>query len=128
MRAGYKGSYTYRHQDKNLAAIGGTSTRSTIYLSPLLNKNDYYITDDEDNVTTTYNPPTALVALKTNYENKIATNHSVYVEIEPVKNLKLRQRIPITAISRMRSLTTRALFRPRIREKAATLRELKGTT
>ena len=90
LRAGYKGSYTYRHQDKNLAAIGGTSTRSTIYLSPLLNKNDYYITDDEDNVTTTYNPPTALVALKTNYENKIATNHSVYVEIEPVKNLKLR--------------------------------------
>lgn len=128
MRAGYKGSYTYRHQDKNLAAIGGTSTRSTIYLSPLLNKNDYYITDDEDNVTTTYNPPTALVALKTNYENKIATNHSVYVEIEPVKNLKLRSTNSYYSYQRMRSLTTRALFRPRIREKAATLRELKGTT
>ena len=90
LRAGYKGAYTYRHQDKNLAAIGGTSIRSTIYLNPLLKKNDYYITDDEDNVTTTYNPPTALIALKTDYENKISTNHSMYVEIEPVKNLKLR--------------------------------------
>lgn len=35
MKGGYKGSYTYRSQDKLLANIGGTSTRSAMYLSPL---------------------------------------------------------------------------------------------
>ena len=90
LRAGYKGAYTWRHQDKNLASIGGTSNRSAMYLSPLLKTTDYSILDDEDNVTTTYNPPTALIAMKTNYENKISMNHSAYVEIEPVKGLKFR--------------------------------------
>lgn len=90
MKVGYKGSYTYRSQDKLLANIGGTSTRSAMYLSPLLKKTDYYITDDEDNVTTTYNPPTALIAMRTNYVTRLSANHSVYVEIEPVKDLKLR--------------------------------------
>ncbi len=35
MKVGYKGSYTYRSQDKLLANIGGTSTRSAMYLSTL---------------------------------------------------------------------------------------------
>lgn len=90
MKVGYKGSYTYRSQDKLLANIGGTSTRSAMYLSPLLKKTDYYITDDEDNVTTTYNPPTALITMRTNYVTRLSANHSVYVEVEPVKDLKLR--------------------------------------
>ena len=90
LKAGYKGSFTYRHQDKNVASIGGTSIRSTMYLSPLLKTTDYSIMDDENGVSSTYNPPTALIALKTSYINKVSQNHSVYLEIEPVKNLKLR--------------------------------------
>ena len=66
LKVGYKGSFTYRHQDKNVASIGGTGIRSTMYLSPLLKTTDYSIMDDENGVSSTYNPPTALIALKTN--------------------------------------------------------------
>lgn len=90
LKVGYKGSFTYRHQDKNVASIGGTGIRSTMYLSPLLKTTDYSIMDDENGVSSTYNPPTALIALKTSYINKVSQNHSVYFEIEPVKDLKLR--------------------------------------
>ena len=90
LKVGYKGSFTYRHQDKNVASIGGTGIRSTMYLSPLLKTTDYSIMDDENGVSSTYNPPTALIALKTNYINKVSQNHSVYFEVEPVKDLKLR--------------------------------------
>lgn len=90
LKVGYKGSFTYRHQDKNVASLGGTSIRSTMYLSPLLKTTDYSIMDDENGVSSTYNPPTALIALKTSYINKVSQNHSVYFEIEPVKDLKLR--------------------------------------
>ena len=61
-----------------------------MYLSPLLKTTDYSIMDDENGVSSTYNPPTALIALKTNYINKVSQNHSVYFEVEPVKDLKLR--------------------------------------
>ncbi len=90
LKIGYKGAFTYRHQDKNVASIGGTGIRSTMYLSPLLKTTDYSIMDDENGVSSTYNPPTALIALKTSYINKVSQNHSVYFEIEPVKDLKLR--------------------------------------
>lgn len=90
LKVGYKGAFTYRHQDKNVASIGGTGIRSTMYLSPLLKTTDYSIMDDENGVSSTYNPPTALIALKTSYINKVSQNHSVYFEIEPVKDLKLR--------------------------------------
>ncbi len=90
LKAGYKGSFTYRHQDRLLASIGGTSIRSAMYLSPILTPDDFSILDDEDGVTTTYNPPTSLIAMKTSYVNKVSNNHTVYLEIEPVKNLKLR--------------------------------------
>ncbi|MGN0190048.1 MAG: SusC/RagA family TonB-linked outer membrane protein, partial [Candidatus Cryptobacteroides sp.] len=89
MKIGYQGSYAYRDQDRNLAAIGGTSTRnSAIYLSPLLKTTDYVNPDYED--ATNFNPPTATIAQNTYNTRRASNTQSVYVEFEPVKNFKIR--------------------------------------
>ncbi|MGM9786496.1 MAG: SusC/RagA family TonB-linked outer membrane protein [Candidatus Cryptobacteroides sp.] len=89
MKIGYQGSYAYRDQDRNLAAIGGTSIRNAaIYLNPLLKVTDYVNPDYED--AATYNPPTATIALNTYNVRKASTTHSMYVEFKLAKGLKLR--------------------------------------
>ena len=87
IKVGYKGAYTYRKQDRNLADIGGTSTRSAIYLSPLRKLYDS-IDDDYDNVT--YNPPTMQILLNTYQTTRISMNHSMYAEVSPLENLVFR--------------------------------------
>ncbi|MGN0189883.1 MAG: SusC/RagA family TonB-linked outer membrane protein, partial [Candidatus Cryptobacteroides sp.] len=89
MKIGYQGSYAYRDQDRNLAAIGGTSIRNAaIYLNPLLKVTDYVNPDYED--AATYNPPTATIALNTYNVRKSSTTHSMFVEFKLAKGLKLR--------------------------------------
>lgn len=89
LKVGYKGSYSYRDQDRNLGAIGGTSTRSSaMYLSPLLKVTDYIDPDYED--AATYNPPTATIALNTYNTRRISMNHTANIEIKLAKNLYLR--------------------------------------
>ena len=87
LKIGYKGSFTLRDQDRNLASIGGTSTRATIYLSPL---RQLYDSIDDDYDAVTYNPPTMTILLNTYQTRRIANNHSGYLEITPIKDLVLR--------------------------------------
>ncbi len=89
LKVGYQGSFSYRDQDKNLASIGGTSYRnSAIYLSPLLKPNDYI--DEEYEDAATFNPPTATIAQNTYNLTRVSMNHTVYLEFNFTKNLKLR--------------------------------------
>ena len=87
LKIGYKGSFTLRDQDRNLASIGGTSTRAAIYLSPL---RQLYDSIDDDYDAVTYNPPTMTILLNTYQTRRIANNHSGYLEITPIKDLVLR--------------------------------------
>ena len=85
LKAGYTGSYTWRHNDQNKATIGGTNWWSGAqYLSPMIKPND------------TYNPlyyngqkintPTALINQNTYYLERHSHNHSFTLRAEPVKN------------------------------------------
>lgn len=89
LKIGYKGTYTYRDQDSNLAEIGGKAYyQAAIYLSPLL---DPY---------TDYNPlwgngqkintPRSTIDLNTYNLKRQSTNHTAYFEVTLLENLKFR--------------------------------------
>lgn len=89
MKVGYTGNYTYRHNDKNLASIGGTGWyNSAIYLSPNIQPmddyNPFYYSGQK------INTPLATILLNTDYQAHHSTNHTGFIEIEPVKNLKFK--------------------------------------
>ena len=89
LKVGYNGSYTWRHNDQNLAAIGGTSWwNSAMYLSPLMKPmdsyNPFYYSGQK------INTPMATIELNTNYLERHSTNHTAFVEITPLKGLTLK--------------------------------------
>lgn len=89
LKVGYKGAYTYRDQDANLAEIGGTAYyQAAMYLSPLLDpKSDYNpLWGNGQKI----NTPRSTIDLNTNNLKRLSTNHTIYFEVEPIKNLKLR--------------------------------------
>ncbi len=89
LKVGYKMSYSYRHNDNNLASIGGTQWWGAAqYLSPLIKPTD------------TFNPlfysgqkintPRAVLDLETNMTKRHSLNQTVYAEAEFADCLKLR--------------------------------------
>lgn len=89
LKVGYKGAYTYRDQDANLAEIGGTAYyQAAMYLSPLLEPQAEYnpLWGNGQRI----NTPRSTIDLNTNNLKRLSTNHTVYFEVELAKNLKLR--------------------------------------
>lgn len=89
MNISYKGAFTHRDQDSNLAEIGGPNYfHAAIYLSPLI--------DPDDNYNPYYgngapiNTPSATIALNTNNNKRLSSNHTVAFDIDLAENLKLR--------------------------------------
>ncbi len=86
LKVGYKGSYTWRHNDENKATIGGTNWYSGAqYLSPLIkpqdNYNPLYYSGQR------INTPRALIDQNTHYVERHSNNHAFTVRIEPIKDL-----------------------------------------
>ena len=89
LKVGYKGAYTYRDQDANLAEIGGTAYyQAAIYLSPLLDPQADYnpLWGNGQKI----NTPRSTIDLNTNNLKRLSTSHTVYFEVDLAKNLKLR--------------------------------------
>lgn len=89
MKVGYTGNYTWRHNAENLASIGGTGWwNSAIYLSPTIKPmddyNPFYYSGQK------INTPLATILLNTNYQVRHSTNHTGFIEIEPIKNLRFK--------------------------------------
>ena len=89
MKVGYTGNYTWRHNDENLASIGGTGWwNSAIYLSPTIKPmddyNPFYYSGQK------INTPLATILLNPNYQVRHSTNHTGFIEIEPIKNLRFK--------------------------------------
>ena len=86
LKASYNGSYTWRHTDENKATIGGTSWwNGAQYLSPLIKP-----TDSENplyNLGQKINTPRSMIDQNVYYTDRNSTNHSINVEVTPVKNL-----------------------------------------
>ncbi len=85
----YKGSFTHRDQDNNLAEIGGVNRHlAAMYLSPAIdpddNFNPYYGNG------TPINTPTALISQNTYETKRLSSNHTVAFEVTLAKKLKLR--------------------------------------
>ena len=89
LKIGYKGSYTWRHNDVNKTSIGGTAYYSAAqYLSPLIKPNDNY--NPLHNGGQRINTPRALVDLNTYYHERHSSNHSFVADIEPIKDLHIK--------------------------------------
>ncbi len=89
IKVGYKGSYTHRDQDINLASIGGSSPyQGAIYLSPLIsptdNYNPFYGNGQK------INTPRATIDLNTNNFKRRSMNHTITFDIDILPGLKFR--------------------------------------
>ncbi len=88
LKAGYTGSYTWRHNDQNKATIGGTAWYSGAqYLSPMLKPYDSYnpLFYNGQKI----NTPRAMIDLNTHYLERHSTNHAFTLKINPVKNFTI---------------------------------------
>ncbi len=99
IKAGINLSYTYRDQDENLASIGGTSWwGSAIYLNPFLKPNssvnDLWYSGQK------YNSPRVMIDNCIDNARRISLNNSGFVEVRPVKGLKLRSQLTYYAYQR----------------------------
>jgi len=89
LKIGLNTTYTYRDQNPNLVTIGGTNWwNAAIYLNPLLEPkstfNDLWYSGQK------YNSPRAALDNNISELKKHTTNNTAYVEITPIKNLKIR--------------------------------------
>ncbi|MDE7442937.1 MAG: SusC/RagA family TonB-linked outer membrane protein, partial [Muribaculaceae bacterium] len=86
---GYKGTYTHRNQDMNLAAIGGTAYyQAAIYLSPLIKANDNF--NPLWNNGQKINTPRSTIDLNTYNMKRRSMNHAITFDITILPNLKFR--------------------------------------
>ncbi len=93
MKVGLKYSYTKRDENKNLVTIGGTNWWSgAIYLNPMIkvydNFNDLWYSGQKFN-----SPRSILDADVINNIKHDGITNTGYVEIEPIKNLKLNSQL-----------------------------------
>ena len=89
LKAGLNLSYTYRDQDENLATIGGTNWwNAAVFLSPFLSPtsdmNDLWYSGQK------FNNPRIMLDHCLKNARRISLNNSAFVEVTPVKGLKLR--------------------------------------
>ncbi len=92
LKVGYKGSYTYRMEDCNKAAIGGKNQYSAaMYLSPLIEPDSGYNPFYANG--TTINTPVATIKHNTYEIDRISSSHTAYAEVQFRKNLKLKSTV-----------------------------------
>lgn len=85
LKVGYKGNYTWRHNDQNKATIGGTNWWSGAqYLSPLIKPFDEYnpLYYNGQKI----NTPRVLIDQNTYFLERHSTTHTFTANVEPVKN------------------------------------------
>ena len=85
LKVGYKGNYTWRHNDQNKATIGGTNWWSGAqYLSPLIKPYDEYnpLYYNGQKI----NTPRVLIDQNTYFLERHSTTHTFTANVEPVKN------------------------------------------
>ena len=86
---GYKGSYTHRDQDMNLADIGGTAYyQAAIYLSPLLNPGDNF--NPLWNNGQKINTPLATINQNTYNMRRRSMNNALTFNVDILPGLKFR--------------------------------------
>ncbi|MCQ2114731.1 MAG: TonB-dependent receptor [Bacteroidales bacterium] len=89
LKAGYTGSYTWRHNDETKAAIGGTAWyNSAMYLNPFIKPTDSF--NPLYNGGQKINNPLSLINNNTYYLERHSTNHTFNVDITPVKHFHIK--------------------------------------
>ncbi len=89
IKVGYKGTYTHRDQDMNLASIGGTAYyQAAIYLSPLIKANDNF--NPLWNNGQKINTPRSTIDLNTHNLKRRSMNHAITFDVTILPNLKFR--------------------------------------
>ncbi len=89
IKVGYKGTYTHRDQDMNLASIGGTAyDQAAIYLSPLIKANDNF--NPLWNNGQKINTPRSTIDLNTHNLKRRSMNHAITFDVTILPNLKFR--------------------------------------
>ena len=89
LNIGYKGSYTHRNQDNNLAEVGGRNYwRAAMYLSPMLSADSDYnpLWGNGQKI----NTPRAMIDRNTYNTKRLSTNHTLYAEFTLAKDLKFK--------------------------------------
>lgn len=89
LKASYSGSYTWRHNDQAKASIGGTAWyNSAMYLNPFIKPTDSF--NPLYNGGQKINNPIALINNNTYYLERHSTNHSLSVDVTPIKNFSIK--------------------------------------
>ena len=86
---GLKSSYTFRHVDRNKAAIGGTNIwGGAIYLSPTIGIYDEYNPIYENS--SRFNSPWATIHYNTDYQEQLSNTNVLVATFTPIKNLHIK--------------------------------------
>lgn len=89
LEIGYKGSYTFRHVDRNKASIGGTNIwGGAIYLSPTIGLNDVYNPIYENS--SRFNSPWATINLNTDYQEQLTNTNVFIATFIPMKGMRIK--------------------------------------
>ena len=86
---GLKSSYTFRHVDRNKAAIGGTNIwGGAIYLSPTIGIYDEYNPIYENS--SRFNSPWATIHYNTDFQEQLSNTNVLVATFTPIKNLHIK--------------------------------------
>ena len=86
---GFKSSYTFRHVDRNKAAIGGTNIwGGAIYLAPTIGVRDEYNPIYENS--SRFNSPWATIHYNTDYQEQMSNTNVLIATFTPMKGMKIK--------------------------------------
>ena len=86
---GLKSSYTFRHVDRNKAAIGGTNIwGGAIYLAPTIGLKDEYNPIYENS--SRFNSPWATIHYNTDYQEQLSNTNVLIATFTPMKGMKIK--------------------------------------
>ena len=86
---GFKSSYTFRHIDRNKAAIGGTNIwGGAIYLAPTIGLYDEYNPIYENS--SRFNSPWATIHYNTDYQEQLSNTNVLIATFTPMKGMKIK--------------------------------------
>lgn len=100
LKVGYKGNYTHRDQDMNLAAIGGTAYyQAAMYLSPFIKASDSFnpLWGNGQKI----NTPRSTIDLNTNNFKRKSMNHTLTFTFDILPSLVLRSQNSYFTYDRM---------------------------
>ena len=86
---GFKSSYTFRHVDRNKAAIGGTNIwGGAIYLAPTIGVYDEYNPIYEN--ASRFNSPWATIHYNTDYQEQLSNTNVLIATFTPMKGMQIK--------------------------------------